>query len=150
MTFVKYSSDGKIIIQPAALILSSLEREEQLEMHTLDSALVLLKSNMEIQEKFSVMAELVKLINSMLAEAITQLDESPDDLHSIRIPIEAFEDAGIDEGDLQVLADDGIVILVQDAQEVKLSSWTLDELARCGVTQEQMKQLLKEARADAE
>ena len=150
MTFVKYSSDGKVIIQPAALVLSSLEHEEKLEMHTLDSALVLLKSNMEIQEKFSVMAELVKLINSMLAEAITQLDEAPDDLHSIRIPIEAFEDAGIDEGDLQVLADDGIVILVQDAQEVKLSSWTLDELARCGVTQEQMKQLLKEARADAE
>ena len=150
MTFVKYSSNGKIIIQPAALILSSLEREEQLEMHTLDSALVLLKSNMEIQEKFSVMAELVKLINSMLAEAITQLDEAPDDLHSIRIPIEAFEDAGIDEGDLQVLADDGIVILVQDAQEVKLSSWTLDELARCGVTQEQMEHLLKEAKENGE
>ena len=150
MTFVKYSSDGKIIIQPAALILSSLEREEQLEMHTLDSALVLLKSNMEIQEKFSVMAELVKLINSMLAEAITQLDEAPDDLHSIRIPIEAFEDAGIDEGDLQVLADDGIVILVQDAQEVKLSSWTLDELARCGVTQEQMEHLLKEVKENVE
>lgn len=150
MTFVKYSSDGKIIIQPAALILSSLEREEQLEMHTLDSALVLLKSNMEIQEKFSVMAELVKLINSMLAEAITQLDEAPDDLHSIRIPIDAFEDAGIDEGDLQVLADDGIVILVQDAQEVKLSSWTLDELARCGVTQEQMEHLLKEVKENVE
>ena len=150
MTFVKYSSDGKIIIQPAALILSSLEREEQLEMHTLDSALVLLKSNMEIQEKFSVMAELVKLVTSMLAEAITQLDEAPDDLHSIRIPIEAFEDAGIDEGDLQVLADDGIVILVQDAQEVKLSSWTLDELARCGVTQEQMEHLLKEVKENVE
>lgn len=150
MTFVKYSSDGKIIIQPAALILCSLEREEQLEMHTLDSALVLLKSNMEIQEKFSVMAELVKLVTSMLAEAITQLDEAPDDLHSIRIPIEAFEDAGIDEGDLQVLADDGIVILVQDAQEVKLSSWTLDELARCGVTQEQMEHLLKEVKENVE
>ena len=150
MTFVKYSSDGKVIIQPAALILSSLEHEEKLEMHTLDNALVLLKDDMEVQEKFAVMAELSKLINSLLVEAITQLDDTPEDLHSISIPIEAFEDAGIDEGDLRVLADDGVVILVRDTQEVKLSPWTLDELARCGVTQEQMEHLLKEARADAE
>ena len=51
MTFVKYSSDGKVIIQPAALVLSSLEHEEKLEMHTLDNALVLLKDDMEGKSK---------------------------------------------------------------------------------------------------
>lgn len=150
MTFLKYSSDGKIIIQPAALILSSLEDEEMLEMHALNNALVLLKNDMEIKEKFAVMSELSKLINSLLAEAISQADAEPDTLHSISIPIEAFEDAGIDVGDLRVLADDGIVILVRDTQEVKLSPWTLEELARCGVTQEQMKNLLREAKVNDE
>lgn len=148
MTFLKYSSDGKIVIQPAALILSSLEDEEILEMHALNNVLVLLKNDMEIKEKFAVMSELSKLINSLLAEVITQAEAEPDTPHSITIPIEAFEDAGIDEGDLRVLADDGIVILVRDTREVKLSPWTLEELARCGVTQEQMKNLLKEAKVN--
>lgn len=35
MTFIKYTSDGKAVIQPAALTLSGLDREETLELHTL-------------------------------------------------------------------------------------------------------------------
>ena len=36
MTFIKYTHDGKAVIQPAALTLSNLDNEDTLEMHTLD------------------------------------------------------------------------------------------------------------------
>lgn len=75
MTFIKYTDDGKVVIQPAALVLSSLENADQLEMHILDRALVLLKDDMEVQEKFAVMSELTRLVNSMMVEVITQWDE---------------------------------------------------------------------------
>ena len=32
MTFIKYTNDGKAVIQPAALTLSGLDREETLEI----------------------------------------------------------------------------------------------------------------------
>lgn len=51
MTFIKYTNDGKAVIQPAALTLSGLEQEETLEMHTLENAIVLLKQEMEPVEK---------------------------------------------------------------------------------------------------
>ena len=47
MIFIKYTNDGKAVIQPAALTLSGLEQEETLEMHTLENAIVLLKQEME-------------------------------------------------------------------------------------------------------
>ena len=51
MTFIKYTNDGKAVIQPAALTLSGLEQEETLEMHILENAIVLLKPDMEPVEK---------------------------------------------------------------------------------------------------
>lgn len=39
MTFIKYTNDGKAVIQPAALTLSGLEQEETLEMHILEKPL---------------------------------------------------------------------------------------------------------------
>ena len=51
MTFIKYTNDGKAVIQPAALVLSGLEKEDALEMHTLDSAIVLIKEEMPPVEK---------------------------------------------------------------------------------------------------
>ena len=47
MTFIKYTHDGKAVIQPAALTLSNLDNEDTLEMHTLDNAIVLLKENFQ-------------------------------------------------------------------------------------------------------
>lgn len=41
MTFINYTNDGKAVIQSAALILSGLEREKTLELHTLENAIVL-------------------------------------------------------------------------------------------------------------
>ena len=55
MTFIKYTNDGKAVIQPAALTLSGLEQEETLEMHTLENAIVLLKPDMEPVEKAAAM-----------------------------------------------------------------------------------------------
>ena len=56
MTFIKYTNDGKAVIQPAALTLSGLEQEETLEMHTLENAIVLLKQEMEPVEKAAAMS----------------------------------------------------------------------------------------------
>ena len=47
MTFINYTNDGKAVIQSAALILSGLEQEETLELHTLENAIVLLKPEMK-------------------------------------------------------------------------------------------------------
>ena len=61
MTFIKYTNDGKAVIQPAALTLSGLEQEETLEMHTLENAIVLLKQEMEPVEKGAAMMALMRL-----------------------------------------------------------------------------------------
>ena len=66
MTFIKYTNDGKAVIQPAALTLSGLEQEETLEMHTLENAIVLLKPDMEPVEKAAAMMTLMRLTNSLL------------------------------------------------------------------------------------
>ena len=68
MTFIKYTNDGKAVIQPAALTLSGLEREETLEMHTLENAIVLLKQEMEPVEKAAAMMALIRLVNSLWAD----------------------------------------------------------------------------------
>lgn len=57
MTFIKYTNDGKAVIQPAALTLSGLEQEETLEMHILEKAIVLLKPDMEPVEKTAAMVQ---------------------------------------------------------------------------------------------
>ena len=68
MTFIKYTNDGKAVIQPAALTLSGLEQEETLEMHILEKAIVLLKPDMEPVEKTAAMMTLMRLTNSLLAD----------------------------------------------------------------------------------
>ena len=148
MTFVKHIENGMITIPFAALILSSLESEDKLEMHTLDRVIILFKDNMHPHEKLTVVNELTKLTNSLVSEMATQWDISPEPENSISIPMEALEDAGIDNGDLRVLADDGIVILIRDNQKAGLSPSTIDELAEYGVSPEQLSVLLAEDAAD--
>ena len=70
MTFIKYTNDGKAVIQPAALTLSGLEQEETLEMHTLENAIVLLKQEMEPVEKAAAMMALIRLTNSLWADML--------------------------------------------------------------------------------
>ena len=64
MTFINYTNDGKAVIQSAALILSGLEREETLELHTLENAIVLLKPEMKPVEKAAAMMTLMRLVNT--------------------------------------------------------------------------------------
>lgn len=124
MTFIKYTNDGKAVIQPAALTLSGLEQEETLEMHTLENAIVLLKPEMMPVEKAALMMTLMRLVNSLTADMMTTVDEpeandGESDSDVIGVPIEAFADAGILQDDLQVFSMEGAVVIVSEDRKVK-------------------------------
>lgn len=106
MTFIKYTSDGKAVIQPAALTLSGLDREETLELHTLENAIVLLKQEMEPAEKAAATTTLLRLAHSLMEDMLADWEAQEDDgdmcdgCHGcdedmLPIPAEAFADAGI-------------------------------------------------------
>lgn len=121
MTFIKYTNDGKAVIQPSALVLSGLEKEDTLEMHTLDSAIVLLKENMTSLEKFFAVGSLIRLVESLAVEleGDTDDDATDDDDEdfcddTIPIPVEAFEDAGIWGKNLRIQVIDGAVVITAD------------------------------------
>lgn len=140
MTFINYTNDGKAVIQSAALILSSLEQEETLELHTLENAIVLLKPEMKPVEKAAAMMTLMRLVNSLGADMMAGWKGQEDDedmcdgCHgcnedTLPIPAEAFADAGILFDNLRVFSVDGAVLVVpQDDAE----SWekVLSQLER--------------------
>ena len=125
MTFIKYTNDGKAVIQPAALILSGLENEDALEMQTLDNVLVLLKEKMPPVEKMKTVISLMRLVNSLTTDTMCgfaeHIDEECDDEcdedfdedgdDNIPIPAEAFEDAGILGEILHIHVIDGAVLI---------------------------------------
>ena len=125
MTFIKYTNDGKAVIQPAALTLSGLEQEETLEMHILEKAIVLLKPDMEPVEKAAAMMTLMRLTNSLLADMLADWENQEDDADPcdgcsgcdedmLPIPAEAFADADILYDNLRVVSVDGAVLVVSD------------------------------------
>lgn len=129
MTFIKYTHDGKAVIQPAALTLSNLDNEDTLEMHTLDNAIVLLKEDMAPMEKYLTIASLIRLVESLAVElesdtdddAVDDCEEGDNDIGDtcddvIPIPAEAFEDAGIWGKDLHIHAVDGAVVITADEE----------------------------------
>ena len=140
MTFINYTNDGKAVIQSAALILSGLEREKTLELHTLENAIVLLKPEMKPVEKVAAMMTLMRLTNSLGADMTTSWKSQEEDedvcngCHgctedTLPIPAEAFADAGILYDNLRVFSVDGAVLVVpQDDAE----SWekVLSQLER--------------------
>ena len=128
MTFIKYTNDGKAVIQPAALMLSGLENEDVLEMQTLDNVLVLLKEKMSPTEKMKTVISLMRLVNGLTADMICGFDEHiaeecddecdgdsgedfDDEDDNISIPAEAFEDAGILGKILHIQVSDGAVLI---------------------------------------
>lgn len=128
MTFINYTNDGKAVIQSAALILSGLEREETLELHTLENAIVLLKPEMKPVEKAAAMMTLMRLVNSLGADMMVgwkgqEEEDVCDGCHGcdedmLPIPAEAFADAGILHDNLRVFSVDGAVLVVpQDDAE---------------------------------
>ena len=125
MTFIKYTNDGKAVIQPAALVLSNLDNENALEMHTLDNTIVLLKKNMTPLEKLFAVESLTRLVVSLAVELEGNTDNEADDDDdeaddedfcddTIPIPVEAFEDAGIWGKDLHIQVINGAVIITAD------------------------------------
>ena len=132
MTFIKYTSDGKAVIQPAALTLSGLDREETLEMHTLENAIVLLKPDMEPVEKAAAMMTVMRLAHSLWADMLADWEDQEDDedmcdgCHGcdedmLPIPAEAFEDADILYDNLCVISVDGAVLVVSDDRKTAWS-----------------------------
>ena len=129
MTFINYTNDGKAVIQSAALILSGLEQEETLELHTLENAIVLLKPEMKPVEKAAAMMTLMRPVNSLGADMMAGWEGQGDDedmcgsCHgcdedTLPIPAEAFADAGILFDNLRVFSVDGAVLVVpQDDAE---------------------------------
>ena len=130
MTFINYTNDGKAVIQSAALILSGLEREKTLELHTLENAIVLLKPEMKPVEKAAAMMTLMRLVNSLGADMMTGWEgqEGDEDMcgschgcdeDMLSIPAEAFADAGILFDNLRVFSVDGAVLVVSDDHKAK-------------------------------
>ena len=130
MTFINYTNDGKAVIQSAALILSGLEREETLELHTLENAIVLLKPEMKPVEKAAAMITLMRLVNSLGADMMTGWEgqEGDEDMcgschgcdeDMLPIPAEAFADAGILFDNLRVFSVDGAVLVVPNDHKAK-------------------------------
>lgn len=128
MTFIKYTNDGKAVIQPAALTLSNLDNEDTLEMHTLDNAIVLLKENMAPMEKYLAIASLIRLVESLAVELEADTgDDTDDDSEAddtvnicdgmISIPGEAFEMAGIWGKDLNIRSVEGAVVITEDISD---------------------------------
>lgn len=126
MTFIKYTNDGKAVIQPAALTLSGLDSEKMLEMHTLENAIVLLKADMTPLETFYAILELDRLGREILSRWASRQETSPvpngksgypgydtcDNV--IPIPVEAFQSAGIWGEDLHVQSANGAVLITAD------------------------------------
>ena len=132
MTFIKYTNDGKAVIQPAALTLSGLDREETLEMHTLENAIVLLKPDMEPVEKAAAMMTVMRLAHSLWEDMLGDWENQEDDedmcdgCHGcdedmLPIPAEAFEDADILYDNLCVISVDGAVLVVSDDRKTAWS-----------------------------
>ena len=130
MTFINYTNDGKAVIQSAALILSGLEREETLELHTLENAIVLLKPEMKPVETAAAMITLMRLVNSLGADMMTGWEGQEEDENMcgschgcdedmLPIPAEAFADAGILFDNLRVFSVDGAVLVVSDDHKAK-------------------------------
>ena len=132
MTFIKYTNDGKAVIQPAALTLSGLDREETLEMHTLENAIVLLKPDIEPVEKAAAMMTVMRLAHSLWEDMLADWENQEDDedmcdgCHGcdedmLPIPAEAFEDADILYDNLRVVSVDGAVLVVSDDRKTAWS-----------------------------
>lgn len=142
MTFINYTNDGKAVIQSAALILSGLEQEETLELHTLENAIVLLKPEMKPVEKAAAMITLMRLVNSLGADMMTGWEgqEGDEDMcgschgcdeDMLPIPAEAFANAGILFDNLRVFSVDGAVLVVSDDHKAKWHEALTKMAAEC-------------------
>ena len=129
MNFLKYNQKNHIEIQPAAMVLSGLDHSTELEMHTLDHALVLLSGDMSEHEQFKSITSLVKLVNSMMQDILAnhRMAAQDEDLLS-----------------MDDTADGGLLISVGGKVKFALSPGTLAELHRCGIEPDMLVDILLE------
>ena len=165
MTFIKYTNDGKAVIQPAALILSGLENEDALEMQTLDNVLVLHKEKMPPVEKMKTVISLMRLVNSLTSDTMCgfeehideecddECDDDFDEDDNIPIPAEAFEDAGILGKILHVQVSDGAVLITaaeENDESNEMKEHALAQLLfQAAISLNAAVELLKSGDADA-
>lgn len=165
MTFIKYTNDGKAVIQPAALILSGLENEDALEMQTLDNVLVLHKEKMPPVEKMKTVISLMRLVTSLTSDMMCgfaehideeceeECDDDFDEEDNIPIPAEAFEDAGILGKSLRVQVTEGAVLITaadEDDESDEMKEHALAQfLFQAAVSLNAAVDLLKQGDLDA-
>ena len=154
MTFIKYTNDGKAVIQPAALTLSGLEQEETLEMHTLENAIVLLKPEMEPVEKAAAMMTMMRLAHSLWEDMLAgwkdqEGDADPCDGCSgcgeemLPIPPEALAHPGNLHDNLSLISVDGAVLVVSDDRKTKWAAELDKSLEQLGIDRAGFENLVK-------
>lgn len=117
MTFINHTKNGKVIIQPLALTLSKLDKEQVLEMHTLDNAVILLKQDMSAVEYAETMVSLLQLLHHLLEKCGEPAEDEQLCADAIPIPTEAFMEAGLFGKDLRIQTIDGAVIITEDVDD---------------------------------
>ena len=138
MNFVNFNSDGKIVIQNLALILSGLENEQKLEMHTLDGAIVLIKPERSLLDQLKLrsgMNNFVSYLTSEVDKVCTEHEEEDHDTcdinsDGIRIPFGMFEDAGILGENLCLRCIESAVIITSEEMAEDTLEKITDGLAR--------------------
>lgn len=148
MKFVKGVNAAGVNIPKSALTISGLEGANRLELHTLDSAAVLLKGSMTAKELLSVIESLNHLSHTLLqgvTSACEQCVGCEDDCpfiqesQDIRLPKYLLEAADIPEEARLCAAldpDNGriIVTALEDEHDLgDLSEELLCELSECGI-----------------
>ena len=142
MTFIKYTKDGKAVIQHAALILSGLYGEDVLNVLTLDKALVLMKREMTPAEKYRAYVSLSRLASDLQKELTSGKPDGADSIKGrnawgynasdgvITFPIEAFEDAGIWGEDLLIQSVDGAVVIIPEKQVERMTDRAMTAISK--------------------
>jgi hypothetical protein len=116
MKITKERNEASVRIPSAAMILSGLDESKQLEFHTLDEAVVLLKSEMTASELLSAIDSLSDLTTQLIVQLVNvcgECDHSESD-HSLNdVPpglLETLSQCGVCLSSLDELLANGEII----------------------------------------
>lgn len=129
MNFVKYNNRDRVEVNSAALALSGLDKCKQLEMHTLDHALVMLKDDMTNLERVEAMTSLLNLVNSIMDELVFFYEE--EDRNEPMFKIDDTENGGV------MISERGEALM-------ELSPHMVEKLKQNGVTEDELVEILTE------
>ena len=135
MTYVKRAQSGGVEITSAALTLSGLEKQEFLEVQTLNGAVVLFSADAERHELAGIVNELVRLAEAIITDVLDE-EEAEQEIDSVPFPKAILENAGLNGNEYHVFSDKGIVMIVGKDQDFSLSPETRECLHEHGITPE--------------